>query len=123
MMIAPARGARAGKVACALVLALSLGACALLPKDEGRFHRLVGSWIKIGMSVEDATATMRHQGFRVTRSPPIKGQTDRREFLTAQLSVVNFRIVCADEWRVILRIEDEKIASVRTMVFPNSVCL
>lgn len=89
------------------------------PFDRAKFGAMVTSWQLKGATPTEASAALEQKGFRVSRHKAEKYFDGQRDYLYATQKVG--RIVCSLEWRVILALENEKVAEVSPYVF--SQCL
>lgn len=103
------------------VLLLVLVACAPFTRDEKEFEQLVSSWALLGQPVQAATSLLEGHGFEVSRIR--EGNNPRRPDLFPEALFATRRgglvpCVIGDlEWRIVLTIDQEKIAKTRTFIF------
>ena len=104
-----------------VLLLMQLVACAPFTRDEKEFEQLVSSWQLLGMHVRDATPFLEARGFKVTRIR--EGNNPSRPELFPEALFATRRggfvpCVIGDlEWRIVLTIDQEKIAKSRTFIF------
>lgn len=106
-----------------VLLLILLAACAPYTRDEKEFAHLVSSWQLIGMRVEDATPFLEARGFKVNRiregNNPSKAESFPEALFATQSGGFVSCVVGNLEWRIILTINQEKIAKVRTFIFKH----
>ncbi len=109
----------------------AIAGCAFLPTDLGDFYRQVTTWVPQGTSVTEAATTLHNQGFRVVRVPAqtiAKGREwlafgPQRPYLYATRTGMSWRVACGREWRIVLPIQDEKVALVQVEITDDDLCL
>jgi hypothetical protein len=108
---------RFGTTAVVLVaLAIAVSFFSPLPTDKVEFNKLVASWMVPEISVTSAKGALERNGFKVGRQTLPKQWKDQRDYLFATRGKYVFPIFNR-EWRVICRIEQERIVDVETMIF------
>jgi hypothetical protein len=113
-----------------LVSAAIVG-CAALPTDLGDFYKQVTAWVPPGTSVAEASTVLSDRGFNVIRMPAQALDKNRgwlafgpsRPYLYATRTGMSWRIVCGREWRIVLPIQDEKVALVQVNITEDDLCL
>jgi hypothetical protein len=102
-----------------ILLAISLSACNPYPFNKHEFSNIVDSWNLEEKNPNEAVEFLTKNSFKVGRKKAEKWFTDQRDYIyaTQKRSV----IICSLEWRVILKVEKERIVEINPLVF--SQCL
>lgn len=90
--------------------------CSYPPADREAFGVQVREWVPVGTSVADAARTMKGKRFHIGREHPLDWWEDQREYLICSRRKVILPFSHRG-WRVILKIEEERIADVRTYIY------
>lgn len=110
---------RALAVGCVSVLALS--GCSGPPLAEDEFAALAREWSPPGTGVANASQRYKAAGFTVDHFLPEPRRPDQRPYLwVSRKEWASWRTpvmwMCSREWRVILPIEGEAVAEVKTLI-------
>ena len=102
-----------------LLLAISLSACNPYPFNKHKFSNIVASWNLEEKTPKEAIELLTQENFKAGRKKAEKWFTDQRDYIYATQK--SSAIICSLEWRIILKIEEERIVEINPLVF--SQCL
>lgn len=117
-MLRPLRSASVSILLSALLIA-----CAPFTRDEKEFERLVLSWQLLGQPVTGATSVLEAYGFSVSRiregNNPGKPELFPEALFATRRGGLAPCVIGDLEWRIVLTIDQEKIARIRTFIFTH----
>ena len=93
-----------------ILLAISLSACNPYPFNKHKFINIVDSWNLEEKTPKEAVEFLTQENFKVGRKKAEKWFTDQRDYIYATQR--SSAIICSLEWRVILKIEKERIVEI-----------
>ena len=103
-----------------LLLALVVG-CAPFTRDEKEFENLVSDWQLLNQPVQAAASFLEARGFKVSRiregNNPSKPELFPEALFATRRGGLVPCVIGDLEWRIVLTIDQERIAKIRTFIF------